>query len=192
MVIVYGTGSNLRTLIRTSRSSGERLPGHIDFFTQSYQGQQQETTRASRLEIKLIRMREAHTARLREIIKLIQERDWLRQFSTQFLSTLIGNLSMGLMLGWRPGQDVPVVSTTRQGQIFVGLPSNSGFIIKNFINLGTSCLSRKILGSQSPNHVEEATFENSINRQSKPVIEVTPTPIQNKLRMEKLRILWPK
>lgn len=59
--------------------------------------------RAYRLEIELIRMKKAHAAREKEIDELIQEQDWLRQFSTVFLA-LPGALSMGIMLSKRPAK----------------------------------------------------------------------------------------
>ncbi|KAI5648809.1 hypothetical protein M9H77_34814 [Catharanthus roseus] len=42
---------------------------------------------AAMLEMELVQMQEVHAAREREILELIHERDWLRQFLAQLLST---------------------------------------------------------------------------------------------------------
>ncbi|KAI5651004.1 hypothetical protein M9H77_37009 [Catharanthus roseus] len=47
----------------------------------------QESARAAMLEEELAQTRAAHAAREREILELINERDWLRQFIAQFLGT---------------------------------------------------------------------------------------------------------
>ncbi|KAI5667112.1 hypothetical protein M9H77_16965 [Catharanthus roseus] len=56
-------------------------------FYAARQARRQETARAAILEEELAQMREAHAAREREILELINERDWLRQFIAQFLGT---------------------------------------------------------------------------------------------------------
>ncbi|KAI5654232.1 hypothetical protein M9H77_31419 [Catharanthus roseus] len=56
-------------------------------FYAARQARRQETARAAMLERELAQMREAHAAREREILELINERDWLRQFIAQFLRT---------------------------------------------------------------------------------------------------------
>ncbi|KAI5675687.1 hypothetical protein M9H77_06637 [Catharanthus roseus] len=53
----------------------------------SQQARRQEMARAAMLEEELAQTREAHAARDREILELINERDWLRQFIAQFLGT---------------------------------------------------------------------------------------------------------
>lgn len=53
----------------------------------AHQAHQQEMARATMLEMELIQMREAHTAWKREILELIDERDWLKRFLAQFLSS---------------------------------------------------------------------------------------------------------
>ncbi|KAI5666402.1 hypothetical protein M9H77_16255 [Catharanthus roseus] len=56
-------------------------------FYSARQAHRQAKTRAVMLEAELGQAREAHAARERDIIELINERDWLRQFIAQFLST---------------------------------------------------------------------------------------------------------
>ncbi|KAI5668045.1 hypothetical protein M9H77_17898 [Catharanthus roseus] len=50
------------------------------FFYTARQACRQETTRTSMLEIELVQMRKAYAAPEREILELIDERDWLRRF----------------------------------------------------------------------------------------------------------------
>ncbi|KAI5659165.1 hypothetical protein M9H77_27958 [Catharanthus roseus] len=56
-------------------------------FYAARQARRQETARAAMLEEELAQTRAAHAAREREILELINERDWLRQFIAQFLGT---------------------------------------------------------------------------------------------------------
>ncbi|KAI5661522.1 hypothetical protein M9H77_20845 [Catharanthus roseus] len=56
-------------------------------FYAARQAQRQEMARAAMLERELAQTREAHAAREKEILELINERDWLRQFIAQFLGT---------------------------------------------------------------------------------------------------------
>ncbi|KAI5674107.1 hypothetical protein M9H77_14471 [Catharanthus roseus] len=49
-------------------------------FYAAHQAGRQETARVAMLERELAQTREAHAAREREILELINERDWLRQF----------------------------------------------------------------------------------------------------------------
>ncbi|KAI5673061.1 hypothetical protein M9H77_13425 [Catharanthus roseus] len=84
--------------------------------------------------------------REREILELIDERDWLRQFIAQFLGTTRDSVDRARVeLESRPGCS------------------------------GSQCpKAENMSGSQSPNHADEALSESSQNRQSKPMREATP------------------
>ncbi|KAI5654864.1 hypothetical protein M9H77_32051 [Catharanthus roseus] len=56
-------------------------------FYAARQARRQESARAAMLEEELAQTRAAHAAREREILELINEWDWLRQFIAQFLGT---------------------------------------------------------------------------------------------------------
>ncbi|KAI5681397.1 hypothetical protein M9H77_02624 [Catharanthus roseus] len=58
------------------------------------------------------------------------------------------------MSNWSPGQDVLVASAIRRGRCWIGY--------------------RNMSGSRSSNHADEAVFESSQNRQSKPIREAIP------------------
>ncbi|KAI5652669.1 hypothetical protein M9H77_29856 [Catharanthus roseus] len=85
--------------------------------------------------------------REREIIELIEEQDWLRQFSTQFLGTT-----------------------------------------RDFTDRTHAELEARMSGTRSPNLIEEATSENSQNRQSEQVREATSCLEQATHGI--IRILW--
>ncbi|KAI5662381.1 hypothetical protein M9H77_21704 [Catharanthus roseus] len=89
------------------------------------------------LERELAQMREAHAAREREILELID--DSLVLLEIQWIEHV---------MSWSPDQDVLVASVLKR--------------------------SRNMLGSQSPNHADEAVSESSQNRQSEPIREATP------------------
>ncbi|KAI5662880.1 hypothetical protein M9H77_22203 [Catharanthus roseus] len=56
-------------------------------FYMARQAHRQATTRAVMIEVELGQARETHAAREREIMELIDKRDWLRRFIAQFLGT---------------------------------------------------------------------------------------------------------
>ncbi|KAI5672537.1 hypothetical protein M9H77_12901 [Catharanthus roseus] len=90
--------------------------------------------------------REAHAAREREIMELIDERDWLRRFIAQFLGTTRDSVDRARVeLESRPG-----CSSSQCPQ------------------------AENMSGSQSPNREDEAVSESSQNRQSETMREVTP------------------
>ncbi|KAI5677744.1 hypothetical protein M9H77_08694 [Catharanthus roseus] len=90
--------------------------------------------------------------REKEIMELIDERDWPRQFIAQFLGTNKDSVDRAhVELESRPGCS------------------------------GTQCPQAdrlRVTDSQSPNHANEVVSESSQNRQSEPIRKATPRPEQ--------------
>ncbi|KAI5668331.1 hypothetical protein M9H77_18184 [Catharanthus roseus] len=73
------------------------------FYT-ARQARRQETARATMLEMELDQMWESHAAQEREIMELIHERDWLRRFFAQFVTTTRDSIDRAhVELESRPG-----------------------------------------------------------------------------------------